>query len=298
MEILKNNNSDFENLNQWKYKPKYTSVETEYGEMNIHYVDEGSENTNTVLLLHGEPTWGYLYRNFIDPLVEKGLRVVVPDLPGFGKSDKLSKREGYTYEKFVKWMDVWLNEIDLNNITFFGQDWGGLIGLRLVVNNQDRFDNIVLSNTGLPTGDRPLGEAFESWKNYSQTVENFHIGGIVKGGTVSEMSQETIDAYNAPFPDDSYKEAARHFPTLVPVNPDNVAVQDNIDAWEKLKKFDKPTLTLFGSEDKIFLGGEKIMQKLIPGAQNMDHKLINAGHFSQEDQPEELAKGIINLFNG
>ena len=157
-------------------RPKYISVETEYGEINIHYIDEGSENTNTVLLLHGEPTWGYLYRNFIDPLVEKGLRVVVPDLPGFGKSDKLSKRGGYTYEKFVKWMNVWLNEIDLNNITFFGQDWGGLIGLRLVVNNQDRFDNIVLSNTGLPTGDRPLGEAFESWKNYSQTVENFHIG--------------------------------------------------------------------------------------------------------------------------
>lgn len=297
MEILKNNKSDFENLNQWKYKPKYISVETEYGEMNIHYVDEGSENTNTVLLLHGEPTWGYLYRNFIDPLVEKGLRVVVPDLPGFGKSDKLSKREGYTYEKFVKWMDVWLNEIDLNNITFFGQDWGGLIGLRLVVNNQDRFDNIVLSNTGLPTGERPLGEAFESWKNYSQTVENFHIGGIVKGGTVSEMSQETIDAYNAPFPDDSYKEAARQFPLLVPHSTDDPSYQHNVEAWEVLKKWEKPLLCAFSDQDHIFKGVENSFKKHVPGARNLEHiEIKDAGHFLQEDKPDECVKAILTLF--
>ena len=298
MEILKNNNSDLENLNQWKYKPKYISVETEYGEINIHYVDEGSENTNTVLLLHGEPTWGYLYRNFIDPLVEKGLRVVVPDLPGFGKSDKLSKREGYTYEKFVKWMDVWLNEIDLNNITFFGQDWGGLIGLRLVVNNQDKFDNIVLSNTGLPTGDRPLGEAFESWKNYSQTVENFHIGGIVKGGTVTEMSQETIDAYNAPFPDDSYKEAARQFPLLVPNSTDDPSYQNNLEAWEILKKWEKPLLCAFSDQDHIFKGVENTFIKHIPGTEGINHVQIQgAGHFLQEDKPEECVEAILSLLD-
>ena len=298
MEILKNNNSDFENLNQWKYKPQYTSVETEYGEINIHYIDEGSENTNTVLLLHGEPTWGYLYRNFIDPLVEKGLRVIVPDLPGFGKSDKLSKREGYTYEKFVKWMDVWLNKIDLKNITFFGQDWGGLIGLRLVVNNQDRFDNIVLSNTGLPTGDRPLGEAFESWKNYSQTVENFHIGGIVKGGTVTEMSQETIDAYNAPFPDDSYKEAARQFPLLVPNSTDDPSYQNNVEAWEILKKWEKPLLCAFSDQDHIFKGVENTFIKHIPGAEGINHVQIQgAGHFLQEDKPEECVEAILSLLD-
>ena len=298
MEILKNNNSDFENLNQWKYKPIYTSVETEYGEINIHYIDEGSENTNTVLLLHGEPTWGYLYRNFIDPLVEKGLRVIVPDLPGFGKSDKLSKREGYTYEKFVKWMDVWLNEIDLKNITFFGQDWGGLIGLRLVVNNQDRFDNIVLSNTGLPTGDRPLGEAFESWKNYSQTVENFHIGGIVKGGTVTEISQETIDAYNAPFPDDSYKEAARQFPLLVPNSTDDPSYQNNVEAWEILKKWEKPLLCAFSDQDHIFKGIENTFIKHIPGAEGINHVQIQgAGHFLQEDKPEECVEAILSLLD-
>ena len=298
MEILKNSNSDFENLNAWKYKPQYTSVETEYGEINIHYVDEGTENTNTVLLLHGEPTWGYLYRNFIDPLVEKGLRVVVPDLPGFGKSDKLSEREGYTYEKFVEWMDVWLNKIDLNNITFFGQDWGGLIGLRLVVNNQDRFDNIVLSNTGLPTGDRPLGEAFESWKNYSQTVENFHIGGIVKGGTVTEMSQETIDAYNAPFPDDSYKEAARQFPLLVPNSTDDPSYQNNVEAWEILKKWEKPLLCAFSDQDHIFKGVENTFIKHIPGAEGINHVQIQgAGHFLQEDKPKECVEAILSLLD-
>ena len=250
------------------------------------------------MLLHGEPTWGYLYRNFIDPLVEKGLRVVVPDLPGFGKSDKLSKREGYTYEKFVKWMDVWLNEIDLKNITFFGQDWGGLIGLRLVVNNQDRFDNIVLSNTGLPTGDRPLGEAFESWKNYSQTVENFHIGGIVKGGTVTEMSQETIDAYNAPFPDDSYKEAARQFPLLVPNSTDDPSYQNNVEAWEILKKWEKPLLCAFSDQDHIFKGVENTFIKHIPGTEGINHVQIQgAGHFLQEDKPEECVEAILSLLD-
>ena len=183
--ILQNSPSDFEDIKEWDYKEHFYTLNTEYGDLRIHYVDEGSENDKTVLLLHGEPDWGYIYRKFIDPLVENNLRVIVPDLPGFGKSDKLSERTAYTYEKYVAWMNAWLRDLNLNNITLFGQDWGGLIGLRLVVENQDKFDSVVLSNTGLPTGDVPPGEAFESWKNYSQTVENFHAGGIVKGGTVN-----------------------------------------------------------------------------------------------------------------
>jgi haloalkane dehalogenase len=195
-------------------------------------------------------------------------------------------------------MDVWLNEIDLKNITFFGQDWGGLIGLRLVVNNQDRFDNIVLSNTGLPTGDRPLGEAFESWKNYSQTVENFHIGGIVKGGTVTEMSQETIDAYNAPFPDDSYKEAARQFPLLVPNSTDDPSYQNNVEAWEILKKWEKPLLCAFSDQDHIFKGVENTFIKHIPGTEGINHVQIQgAGHFLQEDKPEECVEAILSLLD-
>lgn len=297
MEIIKNDPQDFENLKHWDYKPNFVPVNTEYGDINIHYVDEGSKNKNTVLLLHGEPTWGYLYRNFIDPLVNNGLRVVVPDLPGFGKSDKLSQREGYTYEKYVSWMDTWLNKLDLNNITIFGQDWGGLIGLRLVVNNLNRFDNIVMSNTGLPTGKTPLGKAFESWKNYSQTVENFHIGGVVKGGSVSEMSQETIDAYNSPFPDDSYKEAARQFPLLVPDSVDNPSYEHNVQAWEVLKQWDKPFLCAFSDKDHIFKGVENSFIKYVPGAKNLKHiEIKDAGHFLQEDKPDECVNAILTLF--
>ena len=171
--ILQNNPSDFEGIKEWDYKEHFYTLNTEYGDLRIHYVDEGSENDKTVLLLHGEPDWGYIYRKFIDPLVENNLRVIVPDLPGFGKSDKLSERTAYTYEKYVAWMNAWLRDLNLNNITLFGQDWGGLIGLRLVVENQDKFDSVVLSNTGLPTGDVPPGEAFESWKNYSQDSRKF-----------------------------------------------------------------------------------------------------------------------------
>ena len=297
MEILKNSPNDFENLKNWNYKPNFMPVNTEYGDINIHYVDEGSENKNTILLLHGEPTWGYLYRNFIDPLVNNGLRVVVPDLPGFGKSDKLSQRDGYTYEKYVSWMEIWLNKLDLNNITIFGQDWGGLIGLRLVVNNFNRFDNIVMSNTGLPTGEKPLGEAFESWRNYSQTVENFHVGGVVKGGSVSEMSQETIDAYNSPFPDDSYKEAARQFPLLVPDSVDNPSYEHNVKAWEILKQWEKPFLCAFSDKDHIFKGVENSFKKHVPGARNLEHiEIKDAGHFLQEDKPDECVKAILTLF--
>ena len=238
--ILKNNPSDFEGIKEWDYEENFYTLNTEYGDLRIHYVDEGSSNDKTVLLLHGEPDWGYIYRKFINPLVESGMRVIVPDLPGFGKSDKLSERKAYTYEKYVAWMNSWLRNLNLENITLFGQDWGGLIGLRLVVDNQDRFNSVVLSNTGLPTGDYSPGEAFESWKQYSQTVENFHAGGIIKGGTINGLEQYVIDAYNAPFPDDSYKEAARQFPMLVPVTPDDPSSENNRKAWEELKNWEKP----------------------------------------------------------
>ena len=147
VEILKNNPSDFSNLKNWDYEENFYNLETEYGELRIHYIDEGKENDKTVFLLHGEPDWGYIYRKFVNPLVESGLRVVVPDLPGFGKSDKLSDRNAYTYEKYVMWMNSWLNDLDLKNVTLFGQDWGGLIGLRMVVDNNERFNSIVVSNT-------------------------------------------------------------------------------------------------------------------------------------------------------
>ncbi len=295
VEILKNDPSDFEGLKEWEYKEHFYTLKTEYGDMNIHYIDEGSSSENTVLLLHGEPDWGYIYRKFIDPLVAAGVRVVVPDLPGFGKSDKLSERSSYTYEKYVNWMETWMKDLELNNITLFGQDWGGLIGLRLVAENEDMFKNVVISNTALPTGDISAGKAFEDWKNYAQTVDNFHAGGIIKGGTVKGLDQYVIDAYNAPFPDDSYKEAARQFPMLVPVTPDNPSSQKNREAWEVLKNWNKPFLCVFSEQDQIFNGVDKAFTKLIPGCQNQPHKTIQGGHFIQEDNPEECIEAILHV---
>jgi haloalkane dehalogenase len=295
VEVLKNDPSDFEGLKDWEYKENFYTLKTEYGDMNIHYIDEGSSSENTVLLLHGEPDWGYIYRKFIDPLVAAGARVVVPDLPGFGKSDKLSERSSYTYEKYVNWMETWMKELELDNITLFGQDWGGLIGLRLVAENEDMFKNVVISNTALPTGDISAGKAFEDWKNYAQTVDNFHAGGIIKGGTVKGLDQYVIDAYNAPFPDDSYKEAARQFPMLVPVTPDNPSSQKNREAWEVLKNWNKPFLCVFSEQDEIFNGVDKAFTKLIPGCQNQPHKTIQGGHFIQEDNPEECIEAILHV---
>jgi len=295
VEILKNDPSDFEGLKEWEYKENFYTLKTGYGDMNIHYIDEGSSSEDTVLLLHGEPDWGYIYRKFIDPLVAAGARVVVPDLPGFGKSDKLSERSSYTYEKYVNWMETWMKDLKLNNITLFGQDWGGLIGLRLVAENEDMFKNVVISNTALPTGDISAGKAFDDWKNYAQTVENFHAGGIIKGGTVKGLDQYVIDAYNAPFPDDSYKEAARQFPMLVPVTPDNPSSQKNREAWEVLKNWNKPFLCVFSEQDQIFNGVDKAFTKLIPGCQNQPHKTIQGGHFIQEDNPEECIEAILHV---
>lgn len=296
MEILRTPNEKFENLKDWPYEAKYFVINSEYGDIRVHYIDEGSENTDTVLLIHGEPSWGYLYRHMVNPLVEKGKRVVVPDLPGFGKSDKLSLRDGYTYEKYVKWMSDWLVNLDFKNITLFGQDWGGLIGLRLATAYPDRFSKIIAANTFLPTGDYDPGEAFLKWKEYSQTVEDFHVGGIIKGGTVRDISQDIIEAYNAPFPDDTYKEAARQFPTLVPVTPDDPSSQVNRDAWEKLKEWDKPFLCAFSDSDPVMAGVDKAFLKLVPGTKDMPHTTIErAGHFLQEDNPEDCVKAILSI---
>ena len=296
MKILRTPDERFENLQDWAFEPKYKEISTEYGELRIHYIDEGPINSDPVLMIHGEPSWGYLYRKMINPLVQAGKRVIVPDLPGFGRSDKLSKRDGYTYEKYVHWMSDWLLKIDLREVTLFGQDWGGLIGLRLVTAFPERFSKVVAANTFLPTGDHDPGEAFQKWKDYSQTVEDFHTGGIIKGGTVKEVSKRTIDAYNAPFPDNSYKEAARQFPTLVPVTPNDPSSKANRNAWKKLKEWDKPFLCAFSDSDPIMAGIDKTFIKLIPGCKQMPHTTIEkAGHFLQEDNPEDCVKAILSI---
>ena len=264
--------------------------------VRMHFIDESKDSEDIVLLLHGEPTWSYLYRHMIPILVKAGKRVIAPDLIGFGKSDKLPDRESYTYENHIDWTSNIIKKLDLKNITFFGQDWGGLIGLRLVADNPDLFSGMVLANTSLPIG-KGSTPGFDAWKKYSQIVEIFNSGKIIQNASLRNLSDDEIAAYNAPFPDDSYLACARQFPTLVPMNPEDPSVQENIAAWEVLKRFDKPVLTIFGSKDPVMLGQEKYFQKMIPGTSGMNHQIVEAAHFIQEDQPELLANSIINLYN-
>ena len=205
MKILRTSDERFENLKDFPYQPNYVEVpDGEEGRLRVHYVDEGERGADPVLLMHGEPSWSYLYRKMIPILVEVGNRVVAPDLPGFGRSDKPTQRSNYTFQRYVDWMQAWLDAMDMNSITLVCQDWGGLIGLRLVANNPDRFARVVAANTGLPTGDHKATEAFLNWRKFSQETPEFDVGFILQSATQTELSDEVIAAYRAPFPDDTY----------------------------------------------------------------------------------------------
>lgn len=297
MKILRTPDAAFDGLRDYPFAPNYTEVAGGQGTgLRIHYLDEGPQDAAPVLCMHGEPTWSYLYRHMIPVFTGAGHRVVAPDLIGFGKSDKPAQRSDYTYEAHVAWMTQWLVALDLRGITLVCQDWGGLIGLRLVAAMPERFDRVVTANTALPTGDQPMGPAFESWRAFSQEVPIFPAGRIVYGGTVSKIDQDEIAAYDAPYPDESYKAGARQFPTLVPSTPDDPSSAANRAAWEVLRGFDKPWLTAFGADDKIMAGVDKLFQKVIPGAAGQPHRLMpNAGHFLQEDVGPELAE-LVNAF--
>ena len=296
MSILKTDLTLFENLNDWKFKENFTTVTSEFGELDIHFVDENSTNDECVLLLHGNPTWGYLYRNMIDPLKDNGYRVVVPDLPGFGKSDKFSVRYNYSYEGFVDWMSQFIENTDLKNITLFCQDWGGLIGLRLAAKYGDRFEKIVAANTGLPTGKAPLSEGFAVFREFLQIKPDLHVAGQVRNGTTKGIDENALAAYNAPFPDDDHKQGVRQFPNLVPGTPRTPSAEPNKEAWKILREWKKPFLCAFSDKDPIFSGVENSFYKLIPGCKDMPHVTIqNAGHFLQEDQPNACVEAILSI---
>ena len=295
MQSLRTPDERFANLPGYAFAPHYLQVDdTEGGELRLHYLDEGQADAPVVLMLHGEPSWCYLYRKMIPLVVAAGYRVIAPDLIGFGRSDKPSKRSDYTYQRHVDWTRAVLEQLDLQAITLVCQDWGGLIGLRLVAEHPQRFARVVAANTMLPTGDHPLGEAFNKWCEFSQTVAVFPAGGIIKGATTCPLTAEVIAAYDAPFPDERYKEGARQFPRLVPATPNDPATAANRKAWESLMRFDKPFLTAFSDKDPITAGGGPILRKLVPGCAGPPHTTIeNGGHFLQEDQGEALAKVVI-----
>ena len=297
MEFLRTPDERFANLPDYPFSPNYLSVDdTEGGELRVHYVDEGPADADPVLLLHGEPSWSFLYRKMVPVLTNAGHRVVAPDLVGFGRSDKPTQREDYTYQRHVDWLRSVVEQLDLQNITLVCQDWGGLLGLRLVAEHPERFARVVAANTFLPTGEGEPKQAFLDWRQFSQDVPEFPTGDIINSATTTELSAEIIAGYDAPYPDESYKSGARQFPTLVPIYEDDPASPKNRAAWEVLKAWDKPFLTAFSDSDPITAGGDVLFQKAIPGCEGQAHTtIVDGGHFLQEDQGVRLAE-VTNAF--
>ncbi len=292
MKTLRTPDSRFENLPDYRFQPNYVNVDG----MRMHYVDEGPRDGDVVLLLHGEPSWSYLYRSMIPPLKLAGLRVIAPDLIGFGRSDKPARKSDYSYAAHVDWMTQFIETLDLRGITLFCQDWGSLIGLRVAAENEQRFARIAVGNGGLPTGDQEMPRAFRIWRAFARFSPWFPIGKIIQSGTITELSDDIIAAYDAPFPSSKYKAGARAFPMLVPTTPDDPASEANRAAWKKFSEWQKPFLTTFSNRDPITRGGELPWQESVPGAKNREHvKIKNAGHFLQEDKGPELAEILIRF---
>jgi haloalkane dehalogenase len=284
----------FASLPDYPFAPHYVELG---GGLRVHYVDEGPSAAAAVLLMHGEPTWSYLYRRMIPFLLAAGHRCVAPDLVGFGRSDKPSRPEDYSYQGHVDWMrEALFDRLDLRNLTLVGQDWGGLIGLRLLAEHPERFARAVITNTGLPTGDRPPSEGFLAWRQFARDSVELPAGTIVSRSSVTPLSDAEIAAYDAPFPDQSYKAGARTFPTLVPTSPDDPAHDANVKAWEALDRFEGPFLCAFSDGDPIFPGGQREFIDRVPGAAGLTHRTIEgAGHFLQEDKGPELARVIAEF---
>ena len=326
MEVKRTPDERFENLADYPFAPHYLQIaDGEGGELRLHYLDEGPADGPVVLLMHGQPAWSYLYRHMIPPLVEAGFRVVAPDLIGFGRSDKPARAEDYTYARHIAWMSEWLTALDLTGITVFFQDWGSLIGLRLVTAFPKRFSHVVLANGGLPTGmvpreyTEPLKEAYKTlpvvkvgelgerfrdtsgipgflyWRKFCAESPDLEIGGIFASISQS-LSNDVRKAYNAPFPDQSYMSGARRFPGLVPLFHDEPEVEENEAAWDVLRQFDKPFMLAFADNDPVTAGGDQKFLAEVPGCQGVAHRTIeNASHFLQQDQPQQCVQAILDV---
>jgi haloalkane dehalogenase len=295
VKVLRTPDAAFESIPDFPFVAHYAQItDAQDGtSLRVHYVDEGPRDAPVVLMMHGEPTWSYLYRHMIGPIAASGLRVVAPDLIGFGRSDKPASKSDYSYARHVAWMRSWIEALDLRNITLACQDWGSLIGLRLVAAMPERFNGVVLSNGGLPAG-QPAPRAFAIWRAFSKYSPIFPIGRIVKAGTRRGLSDAEVAAYDAPFPDGRYKAGARIFPTFVPLGP-NVAVPDQLKAWDVLDRWDKPFLCCFSNSDPITRGGEALFVGRVPGTAGQPHTTLKGGHFIQEDDPTGFVDCILEV---
>ena len=300
MEALRTPEERFADLPDYPCEPNYAEVrDGEGGILRVHYLDEGPADEAPVLLVHGEPSWSYLYRHMVPILVNAGHRVVVPDLVGFGRSDKPTRQTDYSYARHVAWLsELVFDHLDLRDATFFGQDWGGLLGLRLVAAEPDRFARVVIGNSGLPTGHGPASEAFLRWQRFSQTTPVFPVGDLVGRACTTELSAAVVAAYDAPFPDDTFKAGARIFPSFVPTNPDDPETAPNQAAWRVLEAFQKPFLCAFSDSDPVTAGGDAPFLAKVPGARGRQHPtIVGAGHFLQEDAGPELAAVIQDFIS-
>lgn len=279
----------FTGLSDWPYAPHYHHVTAD---LRLHYVDEGRRDAPVILMMHGEPTWGYLYRHMIGPMVAAGYRVVVPDLIGFGRSDKPTDIEAFSYAGHVAWMRHWVEALNLTRVTLACQDWGSLIGLRLAAAMPERFAAIVLSNGGLPAGNTNAF-AFKIWRAFSRYSPFFRISRIVQAGTKRRLSDGEIAAYDAPFDSKAAKAAARIFPSLVPVEDSNPAVPDQRAAWEVFERWEKPFLCAFSDGDPITRGGSAPFLSRVPGTKGMPHRTLKGGHFIQEDDPQGFVAALL-----
>lgn len=295
MQIERTDDSRFVGLPDWHFEPHYLDIiDAKDGTaLRVHYVDEGPRDAPVVLMMHGEPSWCYLYRHMIGPVVAAGYRVIAPDLIGFGRSDKPTRTSDYSYARHVAWMRQWLEQLDLQNITLACQDWGSLIGLRLVAEMPDRFTGVALSNGGLPEGG-PAPRAFAIWRAFSQWSPLFPIGKIISKGTKRGLSAAEIAAYDAPFATKASKAGARIFPSFVPFE-NNVAVPDQKRAWAVFDQWEKPFLCCFSDGDPITRGGESRWIGRVPGTNGQAHRTLKGGHFIQEDDPQGFVEAILEV---
>jgi haloalkane dehalogenase len=296
MQVLKTDLARFADIPDYPFAENWITIDLGEGfSGQMHYLDEGAKDAPPLLLFHGEPSWSFLYRKMIPLLVNAGFRCLAPDLIGFGKSDKPDDQAFYTYDRHVSWLKQWRDAVVPQTAALFCQDWGGLLGLRMVGEEPDRFSCVVASNTFLPTGGGQASPGFLAWREFARVSPDFVIGDILQRATQTERSEAEVAAYNAPFPDEASKAGARAFPQLVPVEDDKPGVAANKAAWEGLAAFDKPFLTLFGEDDPVLGKAGPLLAGRIKGAEGMPHAMLSTcGHFSQEDRPAELAQGMID----
>jgi haloalkane dehalogenase len=301
MRTLRTPDDRFSGLPDFAYEPRYADVpDQDGGSLRMAWVEAGPADGPVALLLHGEPSWSFLYRHVMAVLADAGIRAVVPDLVGFGRSDKPADTADHTYARHVEWCRALsFDTLDLTDVTLVGQDWGGLLGLRLVAEHPDRFARVVAANTGLPTGDHDMPEIWWSFRRAMESAATLDIGRFVQAGCLTPMDDAVRAAYDAPFPDETFKAAPRAMPGLVPTSADDPATPANRAAWQVLTTWDKPFLTAFSDGDPITHGMAPILQVTIPGAGDLEHPTLEgAGHFLQEDAGQELGEIVASFIAG